>query len=278
MFQRNFELSSLIDTCSAPLDWLFEHDREQAAFISRFCKFAQCDESLAGITQLTNSTLHYESESFLPAAMDTSKQSLFFVVGNPAPDSVARGAMYAYEGTGNRQHRFWKVLHATGVLRFSGQNPDMYSPQEKMRLLFAGEYESPFNVHVIPYFSLASPTGGPYGGVSGLRWLFGHSFRRVIDAEHAALGELLQGRIRQGDCILVLQKDAYLALKGPDAPSYDAARLRSGAIEGSYGSTGIDLICLPPTRLFYCHVTRSALEGLADHHRPAVVAQLRRLR
>jgi hypothetical protein len=262
MFQRNFQSAGLIDRCSVSLNWLFGGERERAAFASRFRKFVECDESLEGIARLSGDVLRYESESFLPVTLDASKPSLFFVMGNPAPDSVARGAMYAYEGTSSRQHRFWKVLHTTGVLRFSEAMPDVYSPQEKMDRLFAGEYESPFNVHVIPFFSLASPAGGAWSGVNGLRRLLGQGFARVTDAERAALGGLLQDRARKGDRILVFQKDAYLALKEPGAPGYDGARLRGGAIEGRYGSTGIDLICLPPTRLFYSHVTSSVLEGL----------------
>jgi hypothetical protein len=263
MFQRNFQSAGLIDTCNVSLDGLFGDERERVAFASRFRKFVECDESLGTVARLSDNVLDYESESFLPTVLDTGKPSLFFVVGNPAPDSVARGAMYAYEGTGGRQHRFWKVLHSTGVLRFSEAMPDVYPPQEKMDRLFAGEYESPFNVHVIPFFSLASPAGGAWSGVNGLRRLLGQGFERVTDAERAALGELLQGRARKGDRILVFQKDAYLALKEPGAPGYDGTRLRSSAIEVRYGSTDIDLICLPPTRLFYSHVTRSVLEGLA---------------
>src|SRR5712691_6853349 len=154
MLRRNFNHLGLIDECELKCRSLFADDASRQAFLSRLADFIASDESLRRITRLGDSSLFYESESLAPADLDPSKPSLFFVVGNPEPGSVARRAMYAYEGGGTRQHRFWKVLHRTAVLRFSQLDPDAYSPAEKMRLLFAGKYESPFNVHIVPFFSL----------------------------------------------------------------------------------------------------------------------------
>ena len=188
------------------------------------------------------------------------KPNLFFVVGNPAPKSIALRAMYAHEGVGTeRQHRFWKVMHSTGVLRFSQRDPDVYQPYEKMQRLYAGRYESPFNVHIVPFFSLASPPGGRWGGVAGLRRLFGKEFQRLIAAELAAVRGLIDTRLNPGDCVLALQKDAYTALRQPGAPAYDVSLLHRAAIVSEYMRGTVNLVCIPPTRLLYSRVTQSVL-------------------
>ncbi|MGH3831600.1 MAG: hypothetical protein ACRDRS_14335 [Pseudonocardiaceae bacterium] len=262
MLQRKFDCLSLIDRCELALGTLFACDFERQAFMARLCDFVTADDSLAGIVDVRGTVLSYVSESFVPPQLDLAKPSLFFVVGNPAPNSVALRAMYAHEGSGQkRQHRFWKVLHSTGVLRFSEHESDAYQPHEKMRRLYSGNYESPFNVHIIPFFSLPSPPGGIWGGVAGLRRLFGKKFQDVLSAELAAVRGLIDTITEPGDCLLVLQKDAYMALKHLDAPAYDASLLSRAAIVSEYTPGAVDLICLPPTRLLYSQVTQSALRA-----------------
>lgn len=263
MLCRSFDLTNLIDECALMLDSVFVNDMEREAFAARFADFAAADQYLPQVTDLGSEILSYESESFVPPEPSLNKSNLFFVVGNPAPESIRRGCMYAYEGARARQHRFWKVLHSTGILSFSELDPDAYSPDEKMRRLFAGDYASPFNVHIIPFFSLPSPPGGKWGGVVGLRRLFGRGFAQIVSAEHEAVGQLIEMRARDGDCVLVLQKDAYLAMKPETAPDYDVLTLRTTPLVSHYGRAGVKLMCIPPTRLFYSQVTRTTLVSLA---------------
>lgn len=265
MLQRRFDSLSLIDTCELALSGLFEGESEYEPFMIRLRDFICSDDTLRQIVNLRAGILGYDSESFVPPRLDPVKPNLFFVVGNPAPQSVALRAMYAHEGNGEgRQHRFWKVMHSTGVLRFSQHGPDVYRPHEKMQRLYAEYYESPFNVHIVPFFSLPSPPGGPWGGVTGLRRLFGKTFQRVFSAELAAVRGLIDASIKPGDYVLVLQKDAYTALRPPDAPAYDVSLLRRAAIVGHYAQGSVELICLPPTRLLYSRVTQSVLTALVQ--------------
>lgn len=265
MLQRRFDRLSLIDTCELALGALFAHDAECQAFMVRLQEFIASDDSLSQIVDVRGNILGYESESFVPPALDPVKPNLFFVVGNPAPQSIALRAMYAHEGSGEgRQHRFWKVMHSTGVLRFSQREPDIYQPHEKMQRLYAGQYESPFNIHIVPFFSLASPPGGRWGGVAGLRRLFGKKFQCVMSAELAAVRGLIDASVNPGDCVLVLQKDAYMALRQPDAPAYDASLLTTAAIVGEYSRGTVGLVCVPPTRLLYSRVTQSVLSAQVE--------------
>ena len=262
MLHRSFDTDGLIDECTLTLNSIFVGDMERKAFEDRLESFSAADPHLSEITELRSDVLCYQSESFVSPMSSTNRSNLFFVVGNPAPESVSRRAMYAYEGAGARQHRFWKVLHSTGVLRFSELEPDAYVPEEKMRRLFAGDYTSPFNVYIIPFFSLPSPPGGRWGGVLGLQRLFGQNFAQIVSAEQEAVRQLIEARAQDGDCVLVLQKDAYMAMKSATAPDYNVSELRTAPLVSHYGRTGIKIMCIPPTRLFYSKVTRSVLISL----------------
>ena len=261
MLQREFTTTSLIDQCALALRSLYDGP-ERNAFLQRLDSFLVADKFLMRVVQFDGDNLRFETESFLPPVSDPHKPNLFFIVGNPAPESVALRAMYAYEGGGVRQHRFWKVMHSTGVLRFSKHSPDCYSPDEKMEMLYRGDYSSPFNVHVIPFYSLPSPPGGKWGGVAGLQRLFGKKFAVITQLELQAVKGLLTTRVHHGDSVLVLQKDAYTALGPPDLPKYDVKVLRTGALRSNYLHDSVQLLCLPPTRLLYSQTTKSALESL----------------
>jgi hypothetical protein len=124
MLQRRFDSLSLIDTCELALGGLFESARECEAFMIRLRDFISSDDALSRIVNLRSDILGYDSEFFIPPRLDPMKPNLFFVVGNPAPQSVALRAMYAHEGGGDgRQHRFWKVMHQPVCCVFRSTNP-----------------------------------------------------------------------------------------------------------------------------------------------------------
>jgi len=250
--------------CSLAVDLVFPDEVDRQKFHERLDQFAAADKFTQQVIRLDGDTLRFESESFLPPRLVSERPSLFFVVGNPAPESIARRSMYAFEGNGARQHRFWKVLHMTGVLRFSEDDPDMHSPEAKMNRLFAGQYGSPFNLHIVPFFSLPSPPGGPWSGVAGLRRLFGKQFPVIMQMELALVKGLLETRLRHGDSVLISQKDAYMAIKPDAAPDYNPRAARTAALKSWHGDADVTLACIPPTRLFYSTAIRSILTSLVE--------------
>jgi hypothetical protein len=264
MLQRDFDASSLIDMCSLAIDLAFPGEVDRQKFHERLDQFVAADKFTQHVIRLDGDTLRFESESLLPPKLVPEKPSLFFIVGNPAPESIARRAMYAFEGNGARQHRFWKVLHTTGVLRFSENDPDTHSPETKMNRLFGGQYWSPFNIHIVPFFSLPSPPGGPWSGVAGLRRLFGKKFPAIMHTELELLKGLLETRLRHGDSVLISQKDAYTAIKPDSAPDYSSKAVRTAALESWHGGADVTLACIPPTRLFYSTAIRSILTSLVQ--------------
>jgi hypothetical protein len=265
MLGRFISRAGLVDRCALKIGTLCPGETERRAFSARLYDFMASDPAFGGILSYTEEIITYNSESYIPRLIDPDKKSAFFILGNPTPDSVMRHAMFAYEGNGLRQHRFWKVLHETNVLRFSNDSPDCYTPDEKMIRLFAGKYESPLNIFILPFFSLASAPAGRWAGVAGLKRLFGSGFCKVACAEETTISSLIGRFATAGDTVLVFQRDAYAALCTQDDPTYDINTLLSAPIDASWKhNSRVRLLCLPPTRLLYSVVTRDALNQLSQ--------------
>lgn len=180
---------------------------------------------------------------------------------------MAMGAMFAYENHGKRHHRFWRVLDGAGVLQFS-TDPDKLDPHTKMARLYAGEYDSPFNIFIVPFYSFPTPPGGEWNGVAGIRRLFGPAFPAVAAQDNERMQKFLDTYIKDGDSILAFQKDAFVALSGSqpipaiynyrnllERPAVSEFRTRSGS--------DANLICMLPTRLLHSRQTKAALSSLA---------------
>lgn len=257
----------LIDHHSLSLEQLYPNSDRRNAFLSRLQQFAQSDENLSKIVSVADGELAYLSESFVPQRPDTSKRNLAFVLGNPAPESIALQAMYAYEAGGKRYHRFWNVLQRTGILQFDA-DPAMLDPHEKMTRLFSGQYASPFNVYILPFYSLASPPGGPWNGVAGLQRLFAEAFPLVEQYDTARMLAVFNERFQNGDTLLTFQKDAYAALQqhAEHARLYDYKQLLTEPLVSDLRITNGALLtvgCLLPTRLMYSGQTGKVLSKLA---------------
>ena len=175
--------------------------------------------------------------------------------------------MYAYEAGGKRYHRFWNVLQRTDILRFDA-DPATLDPHEKMARLFSGQYASPFNVYILPFYSLASPPGGPWNGVAGLQRLFAEAFPLVEQYDAARVLTIFNGHFHDGDTILTFQKDVYVALQqhAKHSHPYDyKGLLTQPLISDLRTPSGASLAvgCLLPTRLMYSGQTGEALSRLA---------------
>lgn len=88
--------------------------------------------------------------------------------------------------------------------------------------------------------------------------------RRILSAELAAVCGLIDESVKPGDCVLVFQKDAYMALRKPDASAYDVSLLQRAEIVSEYIRGSVELVCVPPTRFLYSRVTRSVLAALVQ--------------
>ncbi|HTE22586.1 MAG TPA: hypothetical protein VK674_06120 [Candidatus Limnocylindria bacterium] len=267
MIEYRFNESGLIDECSLSLTELYSDDSSREAFIGRFERLSVADPTIAQIAKVEDDEFRYRSESYIPPTIDPDKKTLVMVLGNPAPESVAMDAMFAYESNGARYHRFWKVLDSVGVLQFP-QGPDELEPHEKMEKLYNNDYLSPFNLHILPFYSFPTAPGGEWSGVAGVRRLFADAFPDMETRDSSRMLEFLDQRLHDGDFVLAFQKDAYNALSKSQAepvPYNYRGLLAQPAVSTFQTPSGetATLICMLPTRLLHSHQTKETLSRLA---------------
>lgn len=258
--------AGLIDAYRLSLSGLY-NKAGLRAFHNRLANFVKSDQYLPQVLSVDNDILWYDSESYIPSVIDPLKKNLVMILGNPAPESIIRGAMFAYENHGKRYHRFWRVLDVSGVLRF-GQDPDILDPHAKMERLFNGDYVSPFNIFILPFYSFSTPPSGTWSGVAGVRRLFGRAFTAIEALENERMQKTFDEHLHTGDALLVFQKDAYTALSKSQnmLQPYDYQRLlRQPVISTFYtrADAAVDLICMLPTRLLHSRQTKYTLTNLA---------------
>jgi len=259
--------SELIDKCGFSWNELYSNETDKQTFLDRLRAFTDADPAAAEIIDVSDFGINYSSESYVPPVIDANKANLVLVLGNPAPESVAMGAMFAYENHGKRYHRFWRVLDGAGILRFL-QDPDTLDPHAKMERLYANEYDAPFNIFIVPFYSFPTPPGGEWNGVAGIRRLFGSAFPVIAAQDNERVQALFDAHLKDDDSILAFQKDAFVALSDSQPtpavynyrdllqqPAVSVFRTRSGA--------NANLVCMLPTRLLHSHQTKGALSRLA---------------
>lgn len=121
--------------------------------------------------------LVYKTEGLIPK-INKNRLNILMVLGNPAIHSVAEGMFFSYEKTRAkgkwREHRFWRALRDCDVLKFRRkvENPTCENIDKinnyKRDCLLNGEYDSDFNIFLLPYFSFPTPASGEYSGVDGI--------------------------------------------------------------------------------------------------------------
>lgn len=259
--------AELIDDCGFSWDELYSNPADKRAFLTRLHAFTDANPSAAEIVHVSDTGISYSSESYIPPVVDDTKPNLVLVLGNPAPESVAMGAMFAYENHGKRYHRFWRVLDEAGLLQFT-RSPDTLDPHAKMKKLYAREYSSPFNVFIVPFYSFPTPPGGEWNGVAGIRRLFGNAFPTVATQDSKRVQTLFDTHLRDGDFVLAFQKDAFVALANTQsAPAlYNYRNLLQGPAVSEFitgGGAHANLVCMLPTRLLHSGQTKKTLSRLA---------------
>ncbi|NQT05104.1 MAG: hypothetical protein HQ577_03745, partial [Dehalococcoidia bacterium] len=185
--------------------------------------------------------LVYQTEVLVPK-INKDRLNVLMVLGNPAVHSVAGGMFFSYERTRSkekwREHRFWRGLRDCGVLTFykavkrptSGNLAEIN--KDKRNWLLYGEYESDFNVFLLPYFSFPTPASGECSGVNGIKKIVGTDvFTRMEKSEFQRFeGIILCNNIKN---VICFQKHALKeiearakceqannTLSNPDYPVY----------------------------------------------------------
>ncbi|MFU8772424.1 MAG: hypothetical protein ACNA8H_08395, partial [Anaerolineales bacterium] len=165
----------------------------------------------------------------------------------------------------------WKALRELSILQFPSDalisdfatNRETIN-QERQARLFNLDYSSPFRIGIEVFYSFPSPASDPkWGGVQGLRRLFGRSAMSLIIAEeNRRIARSIQSFIPGIGAVLAFQKDVYERLRSVDSLKYSLDRAMSGQLLGRYKNrVEIRLFGAPPTRLINSHKARTVLES-----------------
>jgi len=237
-------------TVEVNLGKLYSSDGEIQAFMERFKRFKQAiNDDDREIYTLNNHILQYRTECLIPKQID-NRRPLLLLLGNPAPHSVREGMFFSYQHQVNdniSEHRFWRSLNNAGILSF---NTPFDNYQERKRE-FLHDQQSKYLIGLSVFYTMPSPPShNKWGGVSGLKKLFGATaFREITCQEKYRTEKIIQKFCGNNGVVIVFQKDAYLAIRDVQSPDYNIGMAREGRLIGQcIYNTGVKLFCAPPTR------------------------------
>ncbi len=225
---------------------------ERCSFNKRYREFFESDSNNQKIFSLIDDTLTYFSEVFISYKID-NRPPLLLLLGNPASHSVASGMCFAFE-KGGQEHRFWKLLDDTGILKFSEHSPKSADTDEmnemRRNALWEHKYQSPFRIGIAVFCSLPSAASKKWSGVSGVIKLLGiKAFRIISLQEENRIAILVSRFIGSTGGIITFQKDAYEGVRSHETRTYDINKARLYELKGKYKSgQHIFLAGAPPTR------------------------------
>ncbi len=219
----------------------------------------------------TGDKLVYKTEVLIPK-INKDGLNLLLVLGNPAVHSVAEGMFFSYEKTRSkeklREHRFWRALKDCGILKFDGdlKKPTPENIEEindyKRKCLLNGEYDSAFNIFLLPYFSFPTPASS---GVNGIRKIVGRTiFEEMKKFEFQRFKEIVLGNdIKNVICFqksdarkeIVKQAEGKPIKHILDDPDYPVYKI-------DIVSKHVTLYTAPPTRDFYKVKAKKILKGI----------------
>jgi len=166
--------------------------------------------------------LVYETEALI-LKVNKKRLNILMVLGNPAVHSVVERMFFSYEGTPTgkrREHRFWRALRDCGVLEFrtNVEKPTPENNNYKRDCLLNGEYESDFNIFLLPYFSFPTPASGECSGVDGIRKIVGKDiFTEMLEFEFRRFeGIVLTNDIKNVICFQKRAKEEILKRSKPE--------------------------------------------------------------
>jgi hypothetical protein len=226
-------------------------------FDMRWESFYEANSKYKNIFVRKRNTVTYQSENLIPTKLD-QRSPVLLVFGNPASQSVVYQMCFAFENE-LREHRIWSVFRKTGWLKFFSDEhiwTESWQARNKQRKkeFFDLEYESPFRLGITVALSLPSSASDKvWGGVAGVKRLFGQKAFRIIEAfEKMRLNNIARNFLKNTShgCVIAFQRDAHEFLRSSDSPQYSLKLAKAIGIIGcvSNGLEAVPLVGLPPTR------------------------------
>lgn len=238
------------------VDALCFDEKQREQFEKKFLQFLDSDCAHPKIIGRINNSVVYLTESIIPKKED-KRLPLLLLLGNPALHSVASGMFFSFERKG-QEHRFWKILSKANILSFPSlsraDSPKHLNERNQLRKskLLELSYDSRFRIGLAVFYTMPSPASGyPWAGVAGLHRLFGkEALAQIGEHEKERVDGIIRDFVSPNGAVIAFHKEAYQAIKSLESPDYTLAKAKAGHLIGNCQcDPGVNLFCLPPTRL-----------------------------
>jgi hypothetical protein len=231
---------------------------DRSKFEERYYEFLDSDPDNKKVYRREKDCLIFESEQLIPQKVDT-RPALLMVFGNPAPQSVAEGMFFAFEGN-RKPHRFWKhIAEPSGILDIKVNSKWSLERcnERRKRCILQLDYATPYRIGLCVFVSLpsgASPKKAStrkWAGVNGINRLLGkEAMKNLLPYEQERVLKVARKFLGPGGVVITFQKDAWEGLRGDNDPLYNIERARECGLKGRLKEMrSISLYGLPPTRL-----------------------------
>lgn len=252
--------------CKIDLTQLLETETEYKNFTRRWPEFLKSDPYNDKVYQLKDNSLCYYSEELIPEETN-DRPPLLLLLGNPASHSVDSRMFFAFEKNAD-EHRFWRlILQPAGVLNFGADDNISINERNNKRRkqILQLKYKSPYRVGLSVFISMPSGASDERSGVAGIQWLLGaRAMRKLEREEKKRILASINRFMPNGGTVVAFQSNAWSNLKLDDDPDYSRKIVNATGMTSEIdGTSGVRLICVPPTRLSHasCNILRKSLRG-----------------
>lgn len=170
------------------------------------------ENEYAFVSSLKDGVLKYRSETLFPEDVDTDKQKLLFVFGNPANHSIINGMFFFSKQNGDR-HQLWGKLADAGVVKSVNclENIPLVARRKeanrRREMLWDGTSSDQYLVGLTTFYSF--PTSAE-GGVKRVGQLFAPIINEINKKETE---RILKYSFTEGARLIFVQKSSYCAFQ-----------------------------------------------------------------
>jgi hypothetical protein len=194
-------------------EWMLSD--ETLTFSDSYNKICQEDNEFRQVSFFDNHILKYRSESLFPQSdkIDTKKNKVMIILGNPAIHSVAKGMFFYSQGQKGHRHHFWGKLVKAGLIREElHENKDDREAEAtaKKDAILKGDTSDQYTLGLTTFYSLPTPVKPrkevmkkqypaktEYGDAAGVEKLFKAALPKLQKMEYDRLNsyDFAQGAI-----------------------------------------------------------------------------------
>jgi len=179
-----------------------------------------CDCNGVPIIEINENILSYTSETIFPERLDSKKDKVLVVLGNPATHSVKHGMFY-FSKLSLARHNIWKKFHDANLIKLincsnlsnlSKMEMRETEANERRKIILDGTTSKKYLLGLTTFYSFPTPVvkGYRFSNVEGVLKLFDP----IIESINMMESKRILDYPFTADAILVfVQKDSYNAFE-----------------------------------------------------------------